>query len=213
MMFLSRNTQHWTVLTRRIHSIQRYEGASTLYGPHTLAAYIDRTKALLPLLKDSAPSGESDSRETGPLPPDNSDRSFGFNTGVLFDSTSQSQQFGDVIVDVGKSQFASGDKVTAMFVGANPRNNLRLEETFAAVEYRRPGETEWTTVRDDSDWGLIYKWRRSSFIMGTSSADITWEIEEWAMPGEYRLCYFGDSKSINGEITAFEGTSTAFMVN
>ena len=201
------------MLTRTTRRIQRYEGASTLYGPHTLAAYIDRTKALLYLLKDDAPIGEPDSRETGPLPPDNSDRSYGFNTGVLFDGTSQSQQFGDVIVDVDKSQFTLGDKVTATFVGANPRNNLRLEETFAAVEYRRPGETEWTVVRDDSDWKLIYQWKRSSVMMGTSSATISWEIEEWTTPGEYRLVYFGDAKSIDGEITAFEGRSTAFMVN
>ncbi|KAL5085155.1 hypothetical protein Trisim1_010833 [Trichoderma cf. simile WF8] len=207
------NTYTHYITTEQEYGIQRYEGASTLYGPHTLAAYIDRTKALLYLLKDDAPSGEPDSRETGPLPPDNSDRSYGFNTGVLFDGTSQSQQFGDVIVDVDKSQFTVGDKVTATFVGANPRNNLRLEETFAAVEYRRPGETEWTMVRDDSDWKLIYQWKRSSVMMGTSSATISWEIEEWTMPGEYRLCYFGDAKSIDGEITAFEGRSTAFMVN
>ncbi|KAL7793578.1 Neutral/alkaline nonlysosomal ceramidase [Trichoderma ceciliae] len=207
------NTYTHYITTEQEYGIQRYEGASTLYGPHTLAAYIDRTKALLPLLRDDAPSGEPDTHETGPLPPDNSDRSFGFNAGVLFDSTSQSQQFGDVIADIGKGQFAPGEKVTARFVGANPRNNLRLEETFAAVEYRRPGEAEWTTVRDDSDWVLIYQWRRTSVIMGTSEADITWEIEDWAVPGEYRLRYFGDAKSIDGEMTAFEGTSTAFMVS
>ncbi|RFU72532.1 neutral alkaline non-lysosomal ceramidase [Trichoderma arundinaceum] len=207
------NTYTHYITTEQEYGIQRYEGASTLYGPHTLAAYIDRTKALLPLLKDDAPGEEPDPHETGPLPPDNSDRSFGFNAGVLFDSASQSLQFGDVIVDVGKSQYAPGEKVTATFVGANPRNNLRLEETFAAVEHRRPGEAEWTTVRDDSDWGLIYQWRRTSVIMGTSEASIIWEIEDWAAPGEYRLRYFGDAKSIDGEMTAFNGTSTAFMVN
>lgn len=67
-------------------------------------------------------------------------------------------------------------------------------------------------VRDDSDWGLIYSWKRSSLLMGTSSASVTWEIEAWAEPGEYRLCYFGDAKSIDGEITAFKGRSAAFMV-
>ncbi|KAH6609706.1 neutral alkaline non-lysosomal ceramidase [Trichoderma cornu-damae] len=207
------NTYTHYITTEQEYGVQRYEGASTLYGPHTLAAYIDRTKALLPLLKDGVPGGEPDSHETGPLPPDNSDRSFGFNAGVLFDGTRPSQRFGDVVADVGQSRFAPGDKVTATFVGANPRNNLRLEQTFAAVEHRRPGEAEWTTARDDSDWGLIYQWRRSSVIMGTSEADITWEIEDWAVPGEYRLCYFGDAKSIDGEVTAFEGTSTAFTVN
>ncbi|PTB68070.1 Neutral/alkaline nonlysosomal ceramidase [Trichoderma citrinoviride] len=207
------NTYTHYITTEEEYGIQRYEGASTLYGPHTLAAYIDRTNALLHLLKDDAPRGEPGSRETGPLPPDNSDRSFGFNTGVLFDSPSHShQQFGDVIADVAKGQFTPGERVTATFVGANPRNNLRLEQTFAAVEHRRPGETEWTVARDDSDWGLIYQWKRSSLLLGTSSASVTWEIEAWATPGEYRLCYFGDAKSIDGEITAFEGRSAAFTV-
>ncbi|KAL6856503.1 Neutral/alkaline nonlysosomal ceramidase [Trichoderma novae-zelandiae] len=207
------NTYTHYITTEEEYGIQRYEGASTLYGPHTLAAYIDRTNALLHLLKDDAPpSGERDSRETGPLPPDNSGRSFGFNTGVLFDSPSQSRQFGDVTADVAKSEFAPGEQVTATFVGANPRNNLRLEQTYAAVEHRQPGETHWTIVRDDSDWGLIYRWKRSSLLRGTSSASVTWEIEAWTRPGEYRLCYFGDAKSIDGEITAFEGRSAAFRV-
>lgn len=118
-----------------------------------------------------------------------------------------------MIVNVGKSQFTPREKVTATFVGANPRNNLRLEETFAAVEYRHAGEANWTTVRDDSDWGLIYQWRRTSVLKGTSEADITWEIEEWAQPGEYRLRYFGDAKALDGEMTAFEGTSKAFTIS
>ncbi|KAH0495161.1 hypothetical protein TgHK011_008728 [Trichoderma gracile] len=206
------NTYTHYITTEEEYGIQRYEGASTLYGPHTLAAYIDRTDALLHLLKDDAPRSEPGSRESGPLPPDNSDRSFGFNTGVLFDSPSQSLQFGDVIADIPQSRFSPGERVTATFVGANPRNNLRLEQTFAAVEHRRRGEIDWTVVRDDSDWGLIYSWKRSSFLKGTSSASVTWEIEAWAEPGEYRLCYFGDAKSIDGEITAFEGRSAAFMV-
>lgn len=195
-----------------MYSRQRYEGASTLYGPHTLAAYIDRTKALLPLLRDDAPGRDSNSSDTGPLPPDNSDKSIGLNTGVLFDTTPQSRSFGDVIINVGRPQFTRGDKVKATFVGANPRNNLRLEETYAAVEHRYAGEAEWKTVRDDSDWALVYQWKRTSLFKGTSEATVAWDIEDWAKPGEYRLCYFGNARSIGGEVTAFEGKSAAFTV-
>lgn len=183
-----------------------------MYGPHTLAAYIDRTKALLPLLRDDAPGRDSNSSDTGPLPPDNSDKSIGLNTGVLFDTTPQSHSFGDLIFNVGKNQFRRGEKVKATFVGANPRNNLRLEETYAAVEHRPRGESEWKIVRDDSDWALVYQWKRTSLFKGTSEAIVAWDIEDWTEPGEYRLRYFGDARSIDGEITAFEGKSAAFMV-
>lgn len=183
-----------------------------MYGPHTLAAYIDRTNALLPLLRDDAPGRDSNSSDTGPLPPDNSDKSIGLNTGVLFDTTPKSRSFGDVILNIGKNQFMRGETVKATFVGANPRNNLRLEETYAAVEHRHPGELEWKTVRDDSDWALVYQWKRTSLFKGTSEATVAWDIEDWAKPGEYRLRYFGDARFIDGEVTAFEGKSAAFTV-
>lgn len=207
------NTYTHYITTEQEYGRQRYEGASTLYGPHTLAAYIDRTKALLPLLRDDAPGRDSNSSDTGPLPPDNSDKSIGLNTGVLFDTTPQSRSFGDVIIDVGRSRFTRGEKVKATFVGANPRNNLRLEETYAAVEHRHPGEPEWNTVRDDSDWALVYQWKRTSLFKGTSEATVIWDIEDWVKPGEYRLRYFGDARSIDGEVTAFEGKSAAFTVS
>lgn len=197
----------------RVYSIQRYEGASTLYGPHTLAAYIERTLSLLPLLK-SGSHAENIVRERGPLPPDNSDRSISFIAGVWFDGKPRSRQFGDTLVDVSKTHLTRGENATATFIGANPRNNLRLEQTFAAVEYRRSGGTKWETVRDDSDWGLIFRWRRMSRLLGTSEVEITWEIEDWAPPGEYRLKYYGDAKQLlDKKMMAFEGTSRTFYVN
>lgn len=197
-------------------SIQRYEGASTLYGRHTLAAYIDRSVASLSYLK--ATDGHTKiPHEPGPLPPDNSNRSYSFISGVVWDSRPWFRQFGDVKSQLAKTRYTAGDRVSVTFVGANPRNNLRLEQTFAAVEHRAPGGGgggggEWATVRDDSDWGLIFHWRRTSEILGTSEVDIVWEIEDGTAPGEYRLRYYGDSKSMGSRITAFEGVSAVFSV-
>ncbi|KAK5987107.1 Acylsphingosine deacylase 3 [Cladobotryum mycophilum] len=205
------NTYTHYITTEEEYGVQRYEGASTLYGPHTLAAYIDRTKALLHLLGSNVTTGQA-ARDAGPLPPDNSKLSYSFIPGVLYDGRPWSRDYGETKSDVNKIHFLQGDVVTATFVGANPRNNLRLEQTYAAVEHRQPGKNEWTIVRDDSDWGLAFGWRRTSKILGTSEADITWEIEDWTPPGEYRLRYFGDAKSLGGKVTAFEGTSRAFYI-
>ena len=149
------------------------------------------------------------------LPPDNSNRSFSFIPGVLYDRTPGDYAFGDVLsdVEVGKERYARSETAQAVFVGANPRNNLRLEDTYAAVEYRSSLDGEWKRVRDDSDWDLTFHWRRTSNLRGTSEVTIAWKIEPWAPTGEYRLRYYGDFKSISGRITAFNGASRTFTVS
>ena len=191
--------------------MQRFEGASTLYGPHTLAAHINRSLDLLPYLGAGDDPARPDS-DLGPLPPDNSERSWSFITGVVYDGTPWFQRFGEVISNVKRKQFGKGDSVVSTFVGANPRNNLRLEGTYAAVEFRQDAGNQWKVVRDDSDWDLVFHWRRINKLRGTSEAEVVWDINEAAAPGEYRLRYFGDSKSILGSVTAFEGASDVFRV-
>ncbi|KAH7326013.1 Neutral/alkaline nonlysosomal ceramidase [Stachybotrys elegans] len=198
------------IATEEEYGIQRYEGASTLYGPHTLEAYIDRSVALLPYLGYGMPPELV--REPGPLPPDNSNRSMSFIPGVVYDGKPWGRSHGDVVTDVGKAQYARGETVYAVFVGANPRNNLRLEQTYAAVERRRPEDGTWETERDDSDWGLVFHWSRKNKLLGTSEAVVAWEIEEDAADGVYRLRYFGDAKAVGGEVTAFTGVSSSFRV-
>jgi neutral ceramidase len=122
--------------------------------------------------------------------------------------------------------YRKGEQVQVVFVGANPRNNLRLEGTFAAVERLamlnnsnkeddapQQQQQAWARVRDDGDWSLVYHWRRTSEILGTSEVEIVWETEDWAKPGVYRIRYYGDAKSLlGGNIQAFEGVSSAFTL-
>lgn len=201
------------IATEEEYSIQRYEGASTLYGPHTLAAYINVTLSFLPYLGVSAahpPSHE----DRGTFPPDNSNRSLTFITGVVMDKPPLFWNFGDVVKDCKKSYFLDGpfkaETITATFIGANPRNNLRLGGTFAAVE--KWNGVAWGQARSDEDWSLVYKWRRTNSLMGTSEVEIVWELEPWAEPGTYRIKYYGDAKGLGGIITAFEGASSEFTV-
>ncbi|KAI9730645.1 MAG: hypothetical protein M1818_008127 [Claussenomyces sp. TS43310] len=194
------------ISTTEEYGIQRYEGASTLYGPYTLDAYINLTVSSLHYLSVDS----SSTPRPGPLPPNNVNQSFSFNTGVVYDGAPLFQSFGAVKEDVGPA-YASGSVVRATFIGANPRNNLRLEQTYAAVE-KRSSSGLWSTVRDDSDWSLIFNWKKTSELLGTSDVEIVWETEDAAEPGDYRLRYFGDSKTIGGVITPFEGTSGVFSL-
>ena len=100
--------------------------------------------------------------------------------------------------------------MTAVFVGANPRNNLRLEVTFAAVEMLSGGG-EWTQVRSDANWSLVYTWARDDTVLGTSHVTIQWESEGAAEAETYRICYYGDSKGLGWKITAFEGVSGSLV--
>ncbi|KAI0379023.1 neutral ceramidase [Hypomontagnella monticulosa] len=200
------NTYAHYLTTPEEYGIQRYEGASTLFGQWALPAYINLTVSNIGYLAPDA-QGKPD---PGPTPPDNRDSSLSFITGVVQDNAPIGKKFGDVTVQPAAS-YARGAVVNTTFVGANPRNNLRLEGTYAAVE-KQDGQT-WTRVRDDADWSLVYTWKRTDTILGYSEVTISWETEQDAQPGTYRVKYYGDSKAlIGGKITAFEGTSGTFTL-
>ena len=102
-------------------------------------------------------------------------------------------------------------------MGANPRNNPRLEGTFAAVERLDDaygGREEWRVVRTDEDWGLVFRWERLSTVLGTSEARVEWEIEDedGIEPGLHRMRYFGDAKRFGGGIHPFDGLGGEFWV-
>lgn len=202
------NTYAHYVATTEEYGVQRYEGASTLYGPFELDAYINLTVSNIGYLSPSATS----SPPAGPSPPDNRDNSLSFITGVVFDAAPIGSSFGDATAQPAAS-YARGAVVNATFVGANPRNNLRLEGTYAAVERLDDGDA-WTQVRDDSDWSLVYTWTRTNTVLAYSDVTVSWETGvDDAEAGTYRIKYYGDWKNlIGGGITAFEGASSTFTL-
>lgn len=202
------NTYTHYITTEEEYNIQRYEGASTLYGPHTLNAYINSSLTLLPYLSDSSQT----TAPAGPPPPDNRNRSISLITGVVYDGAPIGKKYGQVQKDVSPA-YATGALVSVTFVGANPRNNLRLEGTFTSVEQKASDGT-WKQVRHDADWDVVYEWKRVNGLTGTSDVKITWDTGV-APPGSgtYRIRYYGDSKAaIGGKITAFEGVSGEFAI-
>jgi neutral ceramidase len=203
------NTYAHYIATQEEYGIQRYEGASTLYGEHTLAAYINLTVSNMHFL---AP-GASGAPPAGTAPPDNRANSLHFITGVVMDNAPLGKAFGAVQAQPAAS-YRRGDTASATFVGANPRNNLRLEGTFAAVE-RKGADGTWTRVRSDDDWFLTYSWKRTNGLLGYSDVTLAWETggdAAAATPGTYRFRYYGDAKPLVGGVKAFEGVSGEFTL-
>ncbi|KZZ96794.1 neutral ceramidase precursor [Moelleriella libera RCEF 2490] len=200
------NSYSHYVTTPEEYGVQRYEGASTLFGPRELDAYINLTVSNMHYLRPDSNSVP----DQGVLPPDNRDKALSLVPGVFFDGSPVGSWFGKLLKQP-DSSYTLGSVVNATFQAANPRNNLRQQQTFAAVEQQGPGG-DWEQVRDDNDWFLVYTWRRTNLLLGYSEVDISWETYGNARPGTYRIRYYGDSKPAIGSIEAFAGTSNSFVL-
>nr|XP_043607298.1 neutral ceramidase 2-like [Erigeron canadensis] len=200
------NTYSQYVTTFEEYQIQRYEGASTLYGPHTLNGYIQEFNKL-------AYSLISDQKVVpGPQPPDLLNKQISLLTPVVMDATPLGSSFGDCKTDVPPdSLFKRGDVVTATFWSACPRNDLMTEGTYALVELLQ-SDNSWEPSYDDDDWCLKFKWSRPSKLSTRSYATIEWQIPDEAISGVYRITHFGASKTLFGSVNHFTGSSAAFVV-
>ncbi|KAM3425257.1 Neutral ceramidase [Cercospora zeina] len=236
------NTYTHYITTPEEYTVQRYEGASTLYGPWTLPAYINLTLDALPHL--GASTNDLPQLPPGPSPPIFVNKSLSFITPVVVDRAGILKDFGQVVKDV-KPLYSAGNTISATFVGANPRNNFHLGGSFAVVERANENTASWEEYRNDEDWSLVYEWKRTSTALGTSEVTISWETKwetgSWRddgaqhseqetnskdshtelMPrddphpdlrGKYRLRYYGDAKSLGGKIAPFDGTSGEFTI-
>ncbi|KAI1782263.1 Neutral/alkaline nonlysosomal ceramidase [Ganoderma leucocontextum] len=184
------------------YGAQRYEGASTIFGKWTLDSYIDKYGSLVSYLADNA-TGQPPS---DPAPVDQTGKAISLQTGVVFDSAGIGHKFGDVMTDVRTtSAYTAGEAAIATF------NNLRLEQTFLSVD--QLVNSQWKSVRSDSHPSTTYQWKRTSTILGTSTVNITWVVEDGTPAGTYRLTYFGDQKPFIGNIGPFVGHSSNFTIS
>ncbi|EGX91687.1 neutral ceramidase precursor [Cordyceps militaris CM01] len=194
------------VTTPEEYDMQRYEGAATLYGRHELDAYISLTTSNMHHLGANA-TGQPASDAA---PPNNVGRSLRLLPPSLYDTAPFGRGFGDEVVRP-KPAYTRGELIKVTFQGANPRNNLRLGSTYAAVE-QQGADGRWTQVRDDADWFLVFTWRKTSAVLGRSEVDIEWDTAGNAAPGTYRLRYYGDAKNFGSAAKGFTGTSSQFSL-
>ena len=214
------NTYSSYVTTYEEYQAQRYEAASTIFGPHTLEGYIQEFSRLARDMVAGRPS-------TSDAPPPNkvSDM-LQLMPEAHPDRVPVGHRFGDVVdggdVASGSTFTAGVDTVSATFHAANPRHNQRLQGTFLEVQ-RASGsggrKDTYTTVAVDGDWETKFHWQagpEDPLDLGfsrTSEATLTWAIPDTAAAGTYRLCYNGDFLTKDDEApTAFTGCSSTFQV-
>jgi neutral ceramidase len=195
------------LVTRQEYAIQHYEGASTHFGPWTLAAVQQETEKLAAALRHGTPVA------AGPTPRDLRNDQTTVQTGVVFDDKLLWVDFGGVVTNASAS-YTRGQTVSVKFWGGHPKNNLRRQGSFLQVQ--RKSGTSWVTVAYDWDWETKYRWERNNCVptLACSHVTIEWKIPSTATLGTYRIRHDGDWKSgWDGLIRPYTGYSREFTVN
>ena len=194
------------VTTFEEYQVQRYEGASTIFGPHTLEAYMNQYSRLL---KGLLTGGQL---PAGPDPPNLLKKQLSLRPGVVYDGCPLKKNFGDVICQP-EEIYQPGMTVSATFIAGHPRNNLMLESSYLTIEHRvNESENEWKVVATDASVETKFIWKRTNSILGQSIAIVEWKIPETASPGLYRVRHFGSHKTLLQSIIPYSGTSATFQV-
>jgi neutral ceramidase len=188
--------------TREEFTLQHYEGASTHFGPFSLAALMQEMNRVAVSLRDNT------SLAAGPTPRDLASEQSSLITGVVFDDKPLFLSFGSVETNAAAS-YLRGQTARAVFWGGHPKNNLKIQGTF--LEVQRLVNGAWVTVARDWDPETRYIWARDG--IANSKVTIEWDIPSTATPGTYRLVHSGHWKSgWTGAIASYTGTSRSFTV-
>jgi neutral ceramidase len=194
------------VATREEYAIQHYEGASTHFGPYTLAAYQQEFSRLAAALRDGLPVA------SGPAPRDLSGEQTSIQTGVAFDDKPLLASFGSVIENA-RTSYTRGQTARVTFWGGHPKNDPKIQSSYLQVQ--RKSGTSWVTVARDWDWETKYTWERDNCLptLACSRVTIEWKIPQNATPGTYRIRHDGHWKSgWDGKISPYTGFSRQFLV-
>ncbi|KAI8053674.1 Neutral/alkaline nonlysosomal ceramidase [Gilbertella persicaria] len=191
---------------------QRYEGASTPYGPHTLQAYMKAFNELVFMMAN--PNNHSFVSEDLP---DYTERGFNLSPMYRSDQPHLFRSFGDILKDVSSTYYSvhlmpSPFVVSAIFVASNPRNDPMLGQTFLTVE-KKVGNT-WKVIRTDDDYDTRFIWRYKSQVLGMSEATIEWHVPNNVEPGIYRLGYRGNNRPpFSKKLIPHQGYSSEFEIS
>ncbi|XP_054030750.1 neutral ceramidase isoform X2 [Dryobates pubescens] len=199
------------ITTYEEYQAQRYEAASTIYGPHTLAAYIQLYRGLARAIATNTVQD----LPPGPEPPVFNIVNLTLVPALGVDRAPRNRTFGDVLQEV-RPQYRVSEVAEVTFVGANPRTSAEnvTEHNFLTVERHNSSAASWQVVQNDASWDTRFYWTKGS--LGGSNVTIEWHIPGGTEPGLYRIRYFGHYRrraSIFRVVTVpFQGTSSAFEV-
>ncbi|MEW6055056.1 MAG: neutral/alkaline non-lysosomal ceramidase N-terminal domain-containing protein [Bdellovibrionota bacterium] len=201
------NTYSGYVTTLEEYQLQQYEGASTQFGPNTLAAY----QQIFARLSQEIARGAGQyayGRRPGPV---QTDRLVTFQTGVVYDDKRLWEKFGEVFDDASE-RYHRGQRVHVKFRSGHPKNSLN-RPNFVYVQ-RWQGE-RWVTIARDGEFDVFYRWQRDKAIdcLACSFAHVEWRIPQSAASGWYRIVHQGDWKSGgDGKSRGYLGKTRQFWV-
>ncbi|XP_061731862.1 neutral ceramidase isoform X2 [Nerophis ophidion] len=192
-----------------VKQVQRYEGASTIYGPHTLSAYLLK---FADLARAVAQDKVAD-LPPGPPPPFFQKNLFNLLPPAPADRKPDNSTFGQVLEQV-LPVYRQGDVVSVTFVAGNPRHSGDVRDrSFVAVEMQDNTSDTWTLVHTDASWETRFHWLKGSNRQ--SNATVEWHIPPHAATARYRIKHTGCYKTMKGlrpVITPYQGVSRVFQV-
>jgi len=198
------------------YQTQRYEGGSTIFGPHQLNGYIQEFGHLV----DSMASATEPSSDPAPL--DFSSKIIAISSGGKISTdhmSSGASHFGQVLSDV-NLVYTAGATASVTFAAANPLNNLRPNGTFMQVVKCRDAkcDDESAVVADDGDWEtrVHVTHKKKDLVLKTRTITTEWYIPE-GTAGQFKIVHRGTSYDDpligKAKFTAYEGRSRVFSVN
>jgi neutral ceramidase len=192
--------------TREEYQVQHYEGASTHFGPWTLAALQQKFSEVADALRTGAPL------PPGPEPRDMREHLTHARLTQRTDTVPVGERFGGTVREA-KDSYKPGATVRVKFWGANPRNDLRIQGSFLEVQRRSP-EGSWTAVLYDWDWETVFHWERYPCPGAAACSLITveWRLPPDVEPGTYRILHRGKRRAADGKLLEYQGLSREFTV-
>jgi neutral ceramidase len=185
------------VATPEEYEIQRYEGASTLFGPYTQPAYMQLYSEIATALVNG------DDVPDGTPPVDWTDSMIDILPPVIDDLGTPGK-----VTQQPLSSYKSGLIVSVTFEAGNPRNNVS-QSSFLYVE-RQNLDKSWSVVAVDGHWETKYIWSQES-LLTSSRATILWD-STGTPPGTYRIRHVGTQRKDFINLSPYEGISNSFMI-
>uniref|UniRef100_S4R5F4 Neutral ceramidase n=1 Tax=Petromyzon marinus TaxID=7757 RepID=S4R5F4_PETMA len=199
------------VTTFEEYQIQRYEGASTIYGPHTLAAYVQLYSGLARAIanttveearrKPSTPSYRLATLWWRCLPASRHDREPSLGSCAIAIGCAQ-----EPLLHITRSDPSVTTPISS-------GGHFIRGGTFLTVEWHNPQAGNWRVIHTDASWETRFIWDKG--IFGRSNATVYWAIPASAEAGKYRVRHFGHYKQKNGTdftLHPYSGTSPLFDV-
>uniref|UniRef100_A0A8C6LBN1 Neutral ceramidase n=1 Tax=Nothobranchius furzeri TaxID=105023 RepID=A0A8C6LBN1_NOTFU len=173
------------ITTYEEYQVQRYEGASTIYGPHTLTAYLHKYRSLARAIAQDRVS----ELPAGPEPPFFTKNLFNLMAAAAVDKKPDNSSFGDVLEQV----YPVYRQVRRL-----RSQGATQDTTFVTVEVYDNRTETWEVVYTDASWETRFHWLKGSNQQ--SNATIEWHIPPTAAHGTYRIQHFGHYKQMKAII-------------